>query len=243
VSFRSKSPNLELLEFARIQTQERVCCQLNSCEFSYRRKQRSAVVLAFHNPTIRSLRTIEDFTQTKQAQRHLTIRKVCKSTLSDFNRMADRVGGFIPSNARRHPLLDVPLREILVLDRENGENKQLRLITNLLDVPAAAIAHLYRYRWQIELFFRWLKCFWNFDHLISHSREGVQLYLYVTIIAVMLMDLHTGYRPSKYAFALLGQVAGGAATLDDILPILRERERRNERDRQSRARRRLKKGN
>jgi hypothetical protein len=63
----------------------------------------------------------------------------------------------------------------------------------------------------------------------------------VTIIAVLLMYLHTGYRPSKYMFALLSQVAAGAATLDEIMPILRERERRKELDRASAARRRAKK--
>src|SRR5688572_29287419 len=48
-----------------------------------------AYLLAFFNPTIRSLRTIEDFSQTRQAQKHLSITKVCRSTLSDFNRLAD----------------------------------------------------------------------------------------------------------------------------------------------------------
>jgi hypothetical protein len=63
----------------------------------------------------------------------------------------------------------------------------------------------------------------------------------VTIIAVLLMHLHTGYRPSKYMFALLSQVAAGAATLDEIMPIFRERERRKELDRASAARRSAKK--
>ena len=48
-----------------------------------------AYLLAFFNPTLRSLRTIEDFSQTRQAQRHLSTRRICKSTLSDFNKLAD----------------------------------------------------------------------------------------------------------------------------------------------------------
>src|SRR5215475_6563889 len=44
-------------------------------------------LLAFFNPTIRSLRTIEDFSQTVQAQKHLSIQKICRSTLSDFNQL------------------------------------------------------------------------------------------------------------------------------------------------------------
>jgi hypothetical protein len=51
------------------------------------------------------------------------------------------------------------------------------------------------------------------------------------------MYLHTSARPSKYAFSLLGLVAHGGATLEEIAPILRERERRIALDRASLARR------
>lgn len=155
--------------------------------------------------------------------------------------ISDRVGYFASDSARREGIAKILLREVIIPYEENGEQKTLRLITNLLDVSAKTIALLYQYRWQVELFFRWFKSIGHFGHLISHSSEGVLTHLYVTIIAVLLMYLHTGYRPSKYMFALLSQVAAGAATLDEIMPILRERERRKELDRASAARRRAKK--
>ena len=155
--------------------------------------------------------------------------------------ISDRLGRFRSSKHTRHTILDVPLREVLIEYVDQGQIKILRLITNLREVPAAVIAHLYRYRWQIELFFRWLKCFGNFDHLISHCRNGVLTHFYVTVIAVLLMYLHTGYRPSKYLFVLMSQVAAGGATIDEVLPILRERGRQNELARQSAARRYAKK--
>jgi hypothetical protein len=155
--------------------------------------------------------------------------------------VSDRAGYFQSSKGSRHKILPVSLREVILQYEQDGETKTVRLITNLLDVPADVIAKLYRYRWQVELFFRWLKCFANFDHLISHSRNGVLVHFYVTIIAALLMYLHTGFRPSKYLFVLLSQVATGAATLDEILPILRERERQCELARQAKARRRAKK--
>ena len=55
-----------------------------------------------------------------------------------------------------------------------------------------------------------------------------------------MMYLHTGFRPSKYAMALLAAVGQGA-TLEEILPILQERERQCELARQSAAKRRAKK--
>jgi hypothetical protein len=155
--------------------------------------------------------------------------------------ISDRVGYFASDNARRAGIAKIQLREVVIPYEENGEQKTLRLITNLLDVSAATIALLYRFRWQVELFFRWFKSIGNFGHLISHCREGMLAHLYVTIIATLLMYLHTGYRPSKYMFAMLGLVANGTATLDEILPILRERERRRELDRASAARRLAKK--
>jgi hypothetical protein len=342
-----------------------------------------AHLLAFFNPTLRSLRTIEDFSQTRQAQRHLSIRRLCKSTLSDFHRVADptlleplvehlhalaatrgmrqrpadlpatlgqvlavdgsfftvaadvawavahrtnagqtrasvrldmhldvatwlpqvvtvsgkgtseaaaaaksvqpgaihiydrgifsfdllesqetakaffvhrlreagprspkfaaetarpltpedeaagvlhdQVGRLAGSEHRKSP--DLVLREVVV-QSPNEPGGTIRLLTNLLDVEAWVIALLYRYRWQIELFFRWLKVFANFAHLISESREGVLLSFYVAVIGVLLMYLHTGAKPSKYAFSLLGMVASGACTLEEIAPILAERERR-----------------
>lgn len=48
-----------------------------------------AYLLTFFNASIKSLRTIEDFSQTRQGQKHLSIRKICKSTLSDFNALAN----------------------------------------------------------------------------------------------------------------------------------------------------------
>ncbi len=155
--------------------------------------------------------------------------------------LSDRTGRFLSDTARREGVSRLLLREVVLTYEDNGETKTLRLITSLTDVSAHAVALLYQYRWQVELFFRWFKSFGHFGHLISHTREGVLAHLYVTIIAVLLMYLHTGYRPSKYMFALLIQVATGAATLDEILPILRERERRKERDRLSAARRRARK--
>jgi Transposase DDE domain len=138
---------------------------------------------------------------------------------------------------KREEKLVVTLREVVL---KGNDGKDVRLLTTLLTIPAHVIAILYKYRWQVELFFKWLKCYGHFDHLMSHTREGVLLSFYVTIIGVLLLYLHTGFRPSKYAFVLLGMVAQGA-TLEEVMPILCERERQCERDRQSAARRLAKK--
>ena len=112
----------------------------------------------------------------------------------------------------------------------------VHLLTTLLDLDASILGLLYRHRWQIELFFRWFKSYARFDHLISHDREGVLDF--VAVIGVTSMYLHMGHRPSKYLFVMMGMVANGSATLEEVMPILRERERRckMQRDRVARKR-------
>jgi hypothetical protein len=360
-------------------------------------------LLAFFNPTLRTLRTLEDFSKTKQAQRHLSIRRICRSTLSDFHRIADperlrplivalraelerRTAGsrppddlegvlqqvlavdgtFLPAAADvawavasrnqcegqchrartdwhvdvrtwipevvavpdpgesesdsairtitpgavhvydrgfqsfaliashyevrgndwspraefvlrlrepnpnspvvvvegDRPLNDAARKSGVVADQEvrlphlsasqgfpltlrlvtvqSSQGGEIRLLTNLGDIPPEIVALIYRYRWQVELFFRWLKCYANFNHLISHNRHGMLLNFYVVIVGALLMYLHTDGRPSKYLFSLLGLVAQGGATLMEIMPILRERERQCAVARASAARRRAK---
>jgi hypothetical protein len=352
-----------------------------------------AYLLAFFNPALRTLRTIEDFSQTRQAQKFLSLPKLCKSTLSDFNKLADHTrlqpilehlrrqvlkptpgagaanhslsslhrqvlavdGTFLHAAAdvvwsvrrrgsktgarldfhvdaqtwlpemivvpetgqseaktaslsitagaihlydrgifsfdliqahvtgaadfvmrfrepgERTPNLEtteareltqdardagvttdrlvrftgsthrkplgVVLREVVIVPEDNPK-EPVYLLTTLLELDASTIGLLYRNRWQVELFFRWLKCYARFDHLISHSREGVLLSFYVAVVGVTLMYLHMGHRPSKYLFIMLGMVANGSATLEEIMPILRERERqcKMQRDRVARKR-------
>lgn len=126
------------------------------------------------------------------------------------------------------------LREVIVTDPETGES--IRLITSLLDVPAHVIASIYRHRWQIELFFRWLKVWANVDHLLSHNQKGITLQFYVAIIACLLMHIRSGRKVNKYAIFLLGQVAAGQIDFDAAMVMLDriEREKRLEKERLTR---------
>lgn len=168
---------------------------------------------------------------TAEQKRELTPQDIKAGIISD------RVGHLSGSNRNTPP--DALLREVVVqyTDRE-GKIRCLRLLTDLLDLSAFAVAELYRQRWKIELFFRWLKVSANFSHLCSHSRHGVSLSFHVAVIAALLMVLRTGKPLSLYGYNLLGMVASGQADLQNILPILeqRERERRLERERLARKR-------
>jgi hypothetical protein len=146
--------------------------------------------------------------------------------------------GYLPGSFCNTPPTAM-LRQIIVqyTDRE-GKIRRLRLLTDLLDLPAGTIAELYKKRWQIELFFRWLKVSANFRHLTSHSKNGVSLSFHVAVIAALLMVLRTGRPLSVYGQQLMGMVFAVQADLQDILPILeyREHEKRLERERLARKR-------
>jgi hypothetical protein len=149
--------------------------------------------------------------------------------------VSDRIGRLVgsPHARAKRAVPGQELREILVVDpdRPAGQPPLLRLITSLLDVPARVVAQLYRRRWQIELFFRWLKVHAHFRHLISRSKNGMTLGFHVAVIAVLLMYLRTGRPMSRYAFNLLAYVAQGRTTMANVLPILERRERECERER------------
>jgi hypothetical protein len=146
--------------------------------------------------------------------------------------ISDRLGVLSGSPCRKPP--GQTLREVRVAytDR-HGKPRTLRLFTSLLDVPAHVIAALYRHRWQIELFFRWLKVHANFRHLTSHSENGVALSFYVAVIAQLLISLHTNLPLNRYGMMAFGMVAAGVCDVKDILPILEKRhnERLREKER------------
>lgn len=133
---------------------------------------------------------------------------------------------------------------IITTDRK-GKPETIVLLSNLSDaatVPARVVGAVYRQRWQIELFFKWLKCFARMNHLLSTSRNGITFQLYVAVIGVLMMHVQTGRRVSIYALAALGRLARGECTLQQAMDVIarRERERTLNRARQARLRARKK---
>jgi len=70
--------------------------------------------------------------------------------------------------------------------------------------------------WQIELFFRWLKCVLGCRHLLSHSQQGVTLQVYFAIIASLLIGLWTGTKPNKRLYEMICLYFAGWATAEEL---------------------------
>lgn len=100
-----------------------------------------------------------------------------------------------------------------------------------MDVPASLIGKLYRHRWSIELFFRWLKCVAKVRHLFSESENGITMQFYTVIIATLLMHLYTGAKPGVYSYMMLSSAAAGDLLIEKVPEVLERiaRERKLER--------------
>jgi hypothetical protein len=83
----------------------------------------------------------------------------------------------------------------------------LHLLTNLSpqELSAADAAMLYKRRWQIEYFFRWVKCLLSSGpwHWLAESPQGVAHQLYLALIGALLLQLDLGRRPSRRVWELL----------------------------------------
>ena len=97
-----------------------------------------------------------------------------------------------------------PLRCIESTRKETNEH--LVFITNIKNLPAQDITLLYKRRWDIEVFFKFLKQELNFAHLINRSENGIKIMLYCTLIASILLLVYKemnhlkGYKIMKQRF-------------------------------------------
>jgi Transposase DDE domain len=96
------------------------------------------------------------------------------------------------------------LRLVKVKVKESGQI--LLFLTNLLDISAYMTAYIYRQRWKIEVFFRFMKQEMNLTHFVSHNENAIQVMLYCTLIASMLILVYKkingvkSYKKAKIQF-------------------------------------------
>lgn len=92
----------------------------------------------------------------------------------------------------------------------------IRIATNLLDVPAEIIAAIYQQRWTIEVFFRFLKHILGCRHLLSTCQAGIEIQMYMAIIACLLISLYTGRKPTLRTYEMVCYYFTGLADLDEL---------------------------
>lgn len=98
------------------------------------------------------------------------------------------------------------------------QKEVLRLVSDLSpeELSAGEVALLYKERWRIELFFRWIKCILGCRHWLAESPQGVAIELYLALIAALLLQLYTGQRPNKRMMELIQFYLLGVASLEEL---------------------------
>jgi IS4 transposase len=117
-------------------------------------------------------------------------------------------------------VLPQPFRVVRVATgktRKDGTPDVLVLVTNRLDLDAEWIAVASRYRWAVELFFRWVKCVLGCRHLLSQGLNGVRLQVYAALIASLLISLWVGRAPTKRTYEMLCFYLSGWASEEEVV--------------------------
>jgi hypothetical protein len=97
------------------------------------------------------------------------------------------------------------LRLIIAKEKENSE--VFYFLTNSKTLTAKDVADIYKQRWEIEVFFKFIKQNLNFSHLLSRNVNGVKVVMYMTLITAILLVVYKklndlkGYKIAKLKFA------------------------------------------
>jgi len=145
----------------------------------------SALLLAYYNPVLASARGIVD-----ASKKSATVRRAIGSesplSLGSFSEAQNVVLG--PEGSGHPPVRLIAMRR---------EGKLIRLVTTLRDADVVELCMLYRYRWEIETFFKWLKVILGTRGFLGESANAVTSQLYVALIMALLLAAFTGRRPNK----------------------------------------------
>jgi IS4 transposase len=92
------------------------------------------------------------------------------------------------------------LRRIAWWD-EAGQ-RAYEFITNDFELDASTIAQLYRYRWQIELFFKKLKQNFPLQYFVGDNQNAIEIQIWCSLIALLLTSVLHSQHKSKMAFSV-----------------------------------------
>ena len=112
-----------------------------------------------------------------------------------------------------------PLVRLVRVQSEQGE---LLLVSNKTQeqLSGELLALIYRSRWRVELFFKWLKCILGCRHWLAESERGVALQVYCALIAALLLLRQRRRRPAKRAMEMIRFYLLGYATLEELSAAL-----------------------
>lgn len=109
-----------------------------------------------------------------------------------------------------------PLRRVSYFDAET--NKRLKFLTNNFRLPALTIAEIYKSRWQVELFFKWIKQHLRIKSFYGTSENAVKTQIWIAVsvyVLVAIVRKRLGLEASLYQILQILSI-----TLFEKMPIL-----------------------
>ncbi len=134
-------------------------------------------------------------------KRNASIR-VLKSRSTEGDILSDEVIEFKnkwPGGGRKNNYVK-PLRRIVVHREDHVD--PLVLVTNLMGVPVEEVAALYKQRWAIELWFKWVKQNLKIKKFLGQSENAVKIQILVALITYLIADLYRQLCGSRRGFYL-----------------------------------------
>ncbi|MCL2022123.1 MAG: transposase [Betaproteobacteria bacterium] len=105
------------------------------------------------------------------------------------------------------------------------------MATNDLDSPASVIAERYKARWQIELFFKWVKQHLNIKTFLGRNENAMRIQILIAMIAYALLLIHraaSNFKGSLWMF--LAELRPGLFTRPQTQAAMRRRRQEQERE-------------
>ena len=116
----------------------------------------------------------------------------------------------------------------------NKNGIEIWFLSNMLNHSIEDITNLYSRRWDIEVFFKFIKQHLQFKHFISHSSNGMTIYMYSILIAALLFLIYKHTNNKKgfklvmmdFTLSMVREIARDAVTLSggdhNLVPYLRD---------------------
>jgi hypothetical protein len=127
-------------------------------------------------------------------------------SLKEFD-LSDKV----PDSILRDELIELTYKDknnkqyALVLRRiaywDGKGDRVFEYLTNNFELEAIQIAHLYKFRWKIELFFKKLKQNFNLDYFVGDNQNAIEIQIWCALIALLLLSVIHQQHQSKIAFS------------------------------------------
>lgn len=145
--------------------------------------QRKQSFVDFQNQNIYFISRIS--TQKIVAVKNLPLQKKDTESLTIIS---DKMARFASGEGMRAGAANTEFR--VIAGKSKKDNKTISFITNVNFLTACEIAELYKSRWEIETFFKFIKQELNFKHLLSRTENGIKVVMYLTMIAAILLTVY-----------------------------------------------------